>query len=197
MGFFFAMFLRASAVSMWTLCGSPAADTPKEGRSLINIFRLPGWPALPRTLTPMMSFSTVAFFRAWMMILLIGCGWKQNKSFRLLCLKLTFCHGMCDTYCQEISRTRWVLNTIFSHQCTVAQHDHLMKKWDFTDLKVHKKDLQKCQRNCCLSCSLKFPFLKCERQILGLTCLPKVDSLDVSCHHVHRCYQGLSSFSNS
>lgn len=144
-----------------------------------------------------MSSSTSAFFRALMVSSWIGCGWKQNKSFRLLCLKLAFCHGMCDTYFNEFSRTRWVLNTIFSHQCTVAQHDHPTKNWVFTDPNVHRKVLQKCQRNCCLSCPLKFPFLKCEGQILGPTCLEKFDSLDVSCHHVHRCHQGLSSFSKS
>lgn len=40
-------------------------------------------------------------------------------------------------------------------------------------------------------------FWKSERQISGLTCLKKFDNLDVSRHHVHRCYQGLSSFRNS
>lgn len=35
------------------------------------------------------------------------------------------------------------------------------------------------------------------RKPLVLTCLSKLDGLQVSCHHVHRCQQGFSSFSNS
>lgn len=136
------MFLRASTVSTWTLCGSLAAIAPKLGRSFINVFRLPGWPALPKAFTPRMTSSISTFSRARMMNSWIGCG-KKQKSFGLLCLKPTSCHWMCDTYFHEFSRTRWVLHTVFSHQCTVAQHDHLAKNWVFLDLIVHKQALQK------------------------------------------------------
>lgn len=55
---------------------------------------------------------------------------------------------MCDTYFYEFNRTRWVLHTVFSHQCTVAQHDHFTKNWVFKDHSVLKKALQKHERNC-------------------------------------------------
>lgn len=126
----------------------------------------------------------------------IGCGQKQNISYSVYCLKLTVSHGLCGTYIHEISRTRWVLHTVFRHQGTVAQHDHLTKNWVFKDLFVCKQALQKCERNGCISFPLKSPVLKCERQILGLTCLEMAHNLDVSCHQVHRCYQGRNSFRN-
>lgn len=49
---------------------------------------------------------------------------------------------MCDTYFHVFSSTRWVLHTVFRHQCTIAQHDHPTKNWAFMDLNLIKKALE-------------------------------------------------------